>query len=222
MRRLAACTSDVCKGYCMFVCTNLTVERSGQRVLEAVDLQMKPGDVLGLIGPNGCGKTTLLEALVGAIPVASGQIVFDGKVLDGSPMHARARQGIRLVPDRNMVFANLSVEEHLGLQSGGMSPPLEFSAFARFRSAQKAGSLSGGEKRILATVSALQSQPRLLLADEFSEGLQPGVVQKMLGQVRELCSKGGMAILVVHSEKFAAEQGISAVTIRQRRVVAVE
>jgi branched-chain amino acid transport system ATP-binding protein len=205
----------------MFKCTNLTVERSGQRVLDAIHLQLKPGEILGLIGPNGCGKSTLLEALVGEIPIAGGQILIDGHSLETEPTHVRARRGVRLVPDRNLVFANLSVQDHLSLHTDAGASSLDLNAFARFRPSQKAGSLSGGEKRILATVSALASRPRLLLADEFSEGLQPSVVQRMLQEVRALCKEGAMAILVIHSERFAAQEGVPALTIQQRSIMRI-
>ena len=203
----------------MLSCKNIAVERSGQRVLEAGELQLAAGELIGLTGPNGCGKTTLLEALVGAIPLASGQVVFDGRTIESLPVHVRAQAGIRLIPDRNMVFANLSVQEHLQLCRQNSSALLDINEFAPFRLAQKAGTLSGGEKRILATACALHSLPRLLLADEFSEGLQPGVVQKMLRQVRKLCERGAIAILVLHSEKFAAEEKIPAYTVQHKRLV---
>src|SRR5262245_48807888 len=136
----------------MFKCTDISIERAGQRVIESSSLTLQPGSLIGLLGPNGCGKTTLLEALAGLIPLTTGTISMDGQFLERMPAHIRARCGIRLIPDLDMVFANLSVREHLSLQSSGPDTQPDIAEFAPFRLDQAAGSLSGGEKRILATV----------------------------------------------------------------------
>ncbi len=210
----------------MLSCANVTVERNGQRIIENVQLSLKAGELLALVAPNGSGKTTFLEAVAGLLPIDAGAIEWAGCRIDGLPAHARARRGIRLIPDRNIVFANLSVEENLAVRTtkaDGRTDPLpDIAALARLRLQQKAGALSGGEKRILATASALRSGPRLLLADEFSEGLQHGVYEQMLGHVRDLCDSGSIAILVLHSEALAQSQGIPTVTIRGNRLVRLE
>jgi branched-chain amino acid transport system ATP-binding protein len=208
----------------MLLCSNVAIERNGQSLLEGVNLTLEPGALLALVAPNGSGKTTLLETLAGALPLAAGQIEFAGHRIERLPVHARARRGVRLIPDRNMVFANLSVAENLSmgarkLEVQGAPRAAEIKVLATLRQMQKAGALSGGQKRILATCSALRAQPRLLLGDEFSEGLQHGVVEQLLGQVRELCREGAIAILVLHSEAFAREKGIPALTIQRKRLV---
>ena len=124
------------------------------------------------------------------------------------------------------MFSNLSVQENLAVRIAKREdrrvPIPDIAALARLRPLQKAGALSGGEKRILATASALRSGPRLLLGDEFSEGLQPGVYEQMLGHVRDLCRSGSIAILVLHSTLLAKNEGIPTVTIRGNRLVPLE
>ena len=204
----------------MFTCSDLAVARGGQPVLRELTLELIAGDLIALVGPNGSGKTTWLEAIAGLAPISDGRLHLMGERIDELPAFARAQRGIRLIRDRNMVFPNLTLAENLGAfqtrqarEGIRRQVALEELGLPSLDSAREAGALSGGQKRILATLSALEAQPRVLLADEFSEGLQQSVVNGLLERVRERCRQGMAGVLVVHSEAFARERGLVVYTI---------
>ena len=211
----------------LFRCEGLTVARSGQPVLKDVNLQVSPGEIVAITGRNGAGKTTLLESIAGILPMQNGALVLKGRGIDRLPSHARARLGIHLVPDRGVVFPNLTVGENLLMtraaaqRSSSMPAYRDQFPFLDSHSALKAGRLSGGQKRILALVRALSNTPGLLLIDEFSEGLQPNAVRYFLTSIQGLCATGAGCILVVHTADWARNHGLSTRLLASGTLVAV-
>ena len=174
-------------------------------VLFGVDLQVGEGEIIGLLGRNGMGKTTLVRTLMGLIVPSAGEIVFNGVSIVGRPTHRVAHQGLSLVPEGRQIFANLSVEEHLSAfarKGAGSAPAWTprrlFELFPRLalRRANLGGQLSGGEQQMLAIARALVTNPRLLILDEATEGLAPLVreeIWRVLGTLRQ----SGHAMLVI-------------------------
>ena len=174
-------------------------------ILRGVDLQVMPGQAIGLMGRNGIGKTTLIRTLLGLVPVRAGQVLVDGQDVAGRPAHARARQGIAVVPEGRGVFAGLSVRENLLLAArpgadGATRWPLDrvLATFPRLaqRIAHRGGQLSGGEQQMVAIGRALMTSPRLLILDEATEGLAP-LVRDEIWRTIALIRADGIATLVV-------------------------
>jgi branched-chain amino acid transport system ATP-binding protein len=175
------------------------------QVLFGMDLDIAPGEIVGLLGRNGMGKTTFVRSVMCLIKPTAGEVVFGGRAINGMAPHRVARQGIALVPEGRQVFGNLSVLEHLTAFSragaGGpqpWTPERLFDLFPRLaeRRSHMGGQLSGGEQQMLAIARALVTNPKLLILDEATEGLAPLVreeVWKVLGKVRQ----AGHAMLVI-------------------------
>lgn len=173
------------------------------RVLESIDLTIAPGESVTLLGRNGVGKTTLLRTIVGLHPAAAGKIAFSGENVTRSPAYLRARKGIGYVPQGRGIFPHLTVEENLRLGAAaarqGAIPDHVYELFPVLRrlSQRKGGVLSGGEQQQLAIARALVSQPRLLILDEPTEGIQPSIVQQIEETLREIHGRLQVAILLV-------------------------
>lgn len=180
----------------------------GIEVLHGVHLAVGSGEVCALLGPNGAGKSTILRVVSGRLPVDAGLLVVDGKAIRRARPERLAADGLCCIPEGRGVFPNLSVEEHLALWSGrrrsgrtelmaevaGRFPGLEG------RRSQLAGSLSGGERQMLALARALRPGVRALVCDELSMGLGPKVVEELYTFVAGL-ARDGVTVLVV--EQFA-------------------
>ncbi len=184
----------------------------GVQVLKDVSLDVAPGEILGLLGRNGAGKTTMLRTIMGQIRPRSGRIEFDGRELTGLDPHRIPRLGIAYVPQGRRLFAQLSVEENLrmGLLAGNGGPETLGRVLGLFpvlaeRLRQRAGTLSGGEQQMLATARALCLGPKLLLLDEPSEGLMPSLVAKLMDTIGGLKARG-VAVLLVEQKVEAALQ----------------
>ena len=183
-------------------------------VLHGLNLQAEAGQVITVIGPNGAGKSTLLNALMGVIP-ARGQIHFGAQLLNGALLEERVAQGIALVPETRALFATMPVEDNLLLGAwrlrgkGAVSEDLErvFTLFPRLkeRRAQLAGTLSGGERQMLALGRALMSRPKLLMLDEPSLGLAPLVVREIFRTIDGLRATGVTILLVEQNARAALE-----------------
>jgi branched-chain amino acid transport system ATP-binding protein len=176
-------------------------------VVHGVSLEVAEGSVMALLGPNGGGKTTLLNVCAGTIAPSSGEVRFEGDAVTALSADGRARGGICTVPEGRGIFPNLSVRENLlmATQVGVPMDRIEEVTFTQFpqlssRRKQLAGTLSGGEQQMLALARAFATDPKLLLLDELSLGLAPIVVSQLYDKVRELAS-GGLSILLV--EQFA-------------------
>jgi branched-chain amino acid transport system ATP-binding protein len=173
--------------------------------LDGVDISVGDGEIVGVIGANGAGKSSLVRAIAGLVPAASGRVVFKGSALDAEPPHQRNRMGIALVPEGRGLFARMSVEENLMM--GGYPLPTRhrmadnmqrcFDLFPvlRERRHQLAGTLSGGQQQMLAVGMGLMSEPKLLILDEPSLGLAPIVIGEIGERLKQLKSLG-MTILL--------------------------
>jgi branched-chain amino acid transport system ATP-binding protein len=173
-------------------------------VLFGVDLVVAPGEIVGLLGRNGMGKTTLVRAITGLLQPTDGQVQVGGQVVQGWPPHRISRLGIALVPEGRQVFPNLSVEEHLtAFERGGnaataWTPQRLFELFPRLaeRREHLGNQLSGGEQQMLAIARALVTNPRLLILDEATEGLAP-LVREEIWRVLAVLREAGHAMLVI-------------------------
>lgn len=156
--------------------------------LHGIDLAAPAGAVTVLLGRNGSGRTTALHALAGTIPLTGGAVVWDGTDVTGHSAHARAAAGLRLVPDRQAVFATLRVAENLELSSpeGDFTPALDAYPELRPLLDRRAGTLSGGEQRMLAVSRALLAEARVVLVDEPAQGMSPRVAARTYALLRAL------------------------------------
>src|ERR1700722_14772842 len=174
------------------------------RILNNICFEVEEGEFLGVLGHNGMGKSTLLKAISGSITRTSGSIKFKGREIGGLPSHLRARAGIGYVPQGRQIFANLSVRENLMMAALGGGRPAEIvdrvlGQFPRLEPiADRAGGvLSGGEQQILAIARCLCGEPRLLLLDEPTEGIQPSIRDEIVDTLRGAREKVGLTVLLV-------------------------
>lgn len=181
-----------------------------KQVLNDVSLTVRLGEIVALIGHNGAGKSTLLKTVFGLVPVWKGQVTYNSELLDSSKPRDLLRRGMAYIPQGNRVFAQLTVRENLEI--GGVTLPnrtmlneaieraLSMFPVLRSRVSQRASTLSGGEKQMLALANALVLSPRLLLLDEPSLGLAPSMVGETLGRIQRLNRDEGVSILVVEQK----------------------
>ncbi|MCU0937610.1 MAG: ABC transporter ATP-binding protein [Burkholderiaceae bacterium] len=186
-------------------------------VLQGVSLSVGAGEVVGLFGRNGVGKTTLIKTVAGWVKPSSGCVEFDGAPIDGLASDVICRRGIGLVPEDRRVFPSLSVEENLEL--GAMQAPRRARAetrrkldaiYTRFprlgeRRAQQGTTLSGGEQQMLAMARVLMGEPRLLLIDEPSEGLAPKIVDEVFSLIDSMRKDGIPIVLVEQNVRRALD-----------------
>jgi branched-chain amino acid transport system ATP-binding protein len=178
-------------------------------VLRGVDLDLSAGAVLGLLGRNGVGKSTLLMTLAGLVPATTGSVCLDGIELVGLRPDRIARAGVALVPQGRRVWATLTVGEHLTLSSGRrtgtwtVETVLDLLPRLAERRRQYAGQLSGGEQQMLAVARALLTNPRLVLLDEPSDGLAPAIVEQIAGVITTMRAEG-VAVLLVEQDLHLA------------------
>jgi branched-chain amino acid transport system ATP-binding protein len=175
-------------------------------VLHGVSLDVPKGSALALLGPNGAGKTTLLMAISGQLPLTAGSVQVAGVPLGRNATEGLARSGVCMIPEGRSIFPNLTVAENLLMytfrRSGLKSATVEEQAFARFpvlgrRRKQLAGTLSGGEQRMLSMARALTTDPQILLLDELSMGLAPLIVEELYGVVGQLVASEQLTIIMV-------------------------
>jgi neutral amino acid transport system ATP-binding protein len=177
----------------------------GVDILRGVDLHVLEGEVVTLVGPNGAGKSTLLKAIFGLLPPRSGKIVLKGADISGERPHVITRKGVAYVPQLDNVFESLSVEENLelGAIGVGLRSPKErigrmYELFPRLkeRRRQSAGTMSGGERQMLAMARTLVPEPDVLLLDEPSAGLAPAFVEAIFETVADI-NRTGVTVLMV-------------------------
>lgn len=185
-------------------------------VLHGINLSLKKGEVVSVMGRNGAGKTTLMRTIMALTPARSGQVHFDGSEITHLRPHQIFARGIKLVPQGRGVFAKLTVEENLRLALVGAKasePALELKkAYARFsileeRKNQKVRGLSGGERQMLAIARGLLGHTSLLLMDEPSEGLAPLVVRELRDSILKIKGEGVTVLLAEQNTKMALSTG---------------
>lgn len=195
----------------------LTVRYGEVAAVRDVSVRVGRGRIATVIGPNGAGKTTLLAAIAGLLPCAGGEVLLEGRSIGGDGVEENAARGLALVPETRELFTGMSVEDNLvlgafplsraGRRERGALLEEVFGIFPRLRErrGQLAGTLSGGERQMLALGRALMSRPRLLLLDEPSLGLAPLVVREIFQVIVEL-RRRGVSVLLVEQNARAALQ----------------
>jgi branched-chain amino acid transport system ATP-binding protein len=190
---------------------NLQAWYGESHILHGVDFDIRPGEVMTLLGRNGAGKTTTLKAIMGLVARRAGSIRFDGRDLIGMLPEQIARRGIAYCPEERGIFSSLSVQENLELPPqigpGGLETEAIFELFPNLKerlSSSQGTKLSGGEQQMLAIARILRTGARLLLLDEPTEGLAPVIIQQIGRTIRSLKEKGFTILLVEQNFRFAA------------------
>ena len=186
---------------------------AGGKVLNGVSMTVERGEIVALIGRNGVGKTTLMRALIGLVPLMAGSIALNGEEIGDTRPYSRARHGVGYVPQGREVFPALTVRENLqvGAQSNrGRLPEMLDKVVGYFpvlgaRFQQKAGTLSGGEQQQLAIARALIGSPKILLLDEPSEGIQPSIVDLIGETLIRIADETGIGVLLVEQNMGMVE-----------------
>jgi urea transport system ATP-binding protein len=188
----------------MLTVTNLNQYYGGSHILRDVSFELPHGKVTALLGRNGVGKTTLLRTLMGLVPARSGKVAYDDHDLTHAKPYERARAGIGYVPQGREIFPRLSVAENLEMglatrPNGAKLPERIFGMFPVLKQMlhRRGGDLSGGQQQQLAIARALAMQPKVLVLDEPTEGIQPSIIKDIERAIRSLAATGEMAILVV-------------------------
>ena len=188
----------------MFTVSNVNQYYGGSHILRDVSLQAEPGKVTVILGRNGVGKTTLLKAMMGLVAIKTGSITLNDTPVHNATPYARARAGMGYVPQGREIFARLTVQENLEMglaykRSGTPVPPELFELFPVLKQmlGRRGGDLSGGQQQQLAIARALAAQPRVLILDEPTEGIQPSIIKDIGRVIRMLADRGDMAIVLV-------------------------
>jgi len=182
------------------------------QVLHGTSLEVREGELVGLVGRNGVGKTTTLKAIMGMIPARAGSIAFRGEELTGIPAYRVPRRGISYVPQGRHLFPKLTVKENLEIacvtgeaDPGKLEEIYGYFPHVKERLTQKAGTLSGGEQQMIAIGRALVVKPDLILLDEPTEGLMPLLVQAIEETIRAINERGTSILLVEQNLKILKE-----------------
>jgi len=185
---------------------------SGSHILRDVSLQAPEGKLSVLLGRNGVGKSTLLKCLMGVVPIRSGSIQWGGQALETLKPHARVAAGLGYVPQGREIFPRLTVEENLLVGAASRKAPkgipaqiYELFPVLKDMKSRRGGDLSGGQQQQLAIGRALMSEPRVLILDEPTEGIQPNIIQDIGRTLRRLVDEFGMTIVLVEQYYEFAE-----------------
>jgi urea ABC transporter ATP-binding protein UrtE len=208
---------------------NLVAGYGRATVLHGLSLSIESAEIVAVLGRNGVGKSTLLRALIGTVRLSSGTITLDGTRIERLPAHARARRGLAYVPQGREVFPRLSVLENLRVAAYASRQRdwlmrlegilEEFPILSERRNA-RAGSLSGGQQQILAVARALITNPRVLLLDEPSEGIQPSIIDQIAETIRAIKVDRRISVVLVEQNlDFAAELAERAYLMEKGRIV---
>jgi urea transport system ATP-binding protein len=186
----------------MFEVHNLSAAYGQSEVLHAINLSARAGEIVSLVGRNGMGKSTLMKSLIGVMPARTGQIVVDGKDIAGLPSYRRVAAGLAYVPQGRQIFGTMTVKENIetGLVVTGKSDiPSEifdlFPVLADFAN-RRGGNLSGWQQQQLAIARALASDPKVLLLDEPTEGIQPSIIKDLARLLRDIRNIRNICIVV--------------------------
>jgi len=180
-------------------------------VVRGVSITVAPGEIVALLGKNGMGKSTLLKTVMGFLPAREGQVTLHGRDITHDPPHRIARQAIAYTPQEQAIFQDLTVGDNLRLgQSKAewfgeeLARVGEVFPFLKERLGQRAGTLSGGEQKMLLIARALMARPQLMLVDEISEGLQPSIIERLAEALVAERDRTGVAMLLVEQNvRFA-------------------
>jgi len=193
----------------------LQVNYGGIQAVKGVDMEVRQGELVTLIGANGAGKTTTMKAITGLKAYSAGDIEYDGKSIKGVPSHELLKRGLAMVPEGRGIFARMSIVENMQMgaylrnDNEQIKKDVDrmFGFFPRLkeRATQLAGTLSGGEQQMLAMSRAILSKPKLLLLDEPSMGLSPIMVEKIFEVVREISKEGITVLLVEQNARLALQ-----------------
>ncbi|AOJ32332.1 ABC transporter ATP-binding protein [Burkholderia metallica] len=193
----------------------LQVNYGGIQAVKGVDMEVRQGELVTLIGANGAGKTTTMKAITGLKAYSAGDIEYDGKSIKGVPSHELLKRGLAMVPEGRGIFARMSIVENMQMGAYLRNDKEQikkdvdrmFGFFPRLkeRATQLAGTLSGGEQQMLAMSRAILSKPKLLLLDEPSMGLSPIMVEKIFEVVREISKEGITVLLVEQNARLALQ-----------------
>jgi branched-chain amino acid transport system ATP-binding protein len=192
----------------------------GTDVLRHVDIKVRAGEVVCLLGANGAGKTTTMLALSGALAVRAGEVRWFGEVVHDA-LHHRVRRGLSFVPEARCVFPSLTTGENLRLGRGSVEKALMYVPELEPLMDRRAGLLSGGEQQLLAVARALAGEPQVLLADEVSLGLAPMVTRRLLRALRT-AADAGVAVLIVEQHVGKALEVADRGYVMQRGRIALE
>lgn len=199
------------------------------KVLWGIDFEVDKGEIVALLGPNGAGKTTTLRTIAGILKEDRGKIIFDNEEINNLPPHERVRRGITLVPEGGELFPYMTVQENLDM--GAYLPEARkryrenlefvFTLFPRLKERRKqlAGTLSGGERQMLAIGRALMSAPKLIMFDEPSLGLAPNLAVKILETIKELNKEGYSILLVEQNVRLALKISHRGYILENGRIV---
>lgn len=171
-------------------------------VLHGLDLKVEPGEIVAIMGRNGMGKTTLMKTLMGIVPERGGEVTLDGTQVSGLKVHQRVASGLGYVPQGRMIFSAMTVEENVetGLTVTGQKTVPDdiyelFPVLLEMKN-RRGGNLSGGQQQQLAIARALASNPKVLLLDEPTEGIQPSIIREMARTLRRIRDEKGLSIVV--------------------------
>ncbi len=205
---------------------NVSVSYDKVEAVRGVSLAVEPGQIVSVIGPNGAGKTTLMLATMGLLPLA-GEVTFEGTNLAGLEVEERVERGICLVPEKRELFSDMSVADNLILGSyslrdrSGVDAALGqvYERFPRLqeRRRQKAGTLSGGERQMLALGRALMAKPKLLILDEPSLGLAPLIVREIFRTIASMRELGVSVLLVEQNARLRWRRPITGMSWKPER-----
>ncbi|PTW88033.1 urea ABC transporter ATP-binding subunit UrtE [Achromobacter mucicolens] len=187
----------------MFNIAGLVSGYGQSKVIHGVDLAVAPGEIVAVMGRNGMGKTTLFKTMLGMLPTMQGSISLDGKALERLESHQRVRSGVAYVPQGRMIFPTLTVEENIrtGMRGRALRNTIPEDIYALFpvlheMRGRRGGDLSGGQQQQLAIARALVTNPRVLLLDEPTEGIQPSIIKDIARSLLEIRKLRGLAIVV--------------------------
>jgi branched-chain amino acid transport system ATP-binding protein len=195
-------------------------------ILNGIGLQVAAGEFVGVLGHNGMGKTTLLKALMGFVPAQRGRILFDGADVTHEPPYTRARRGLGYVPQGREIFPGLSVRDNLrmGFVGRGVEERVDtiLETFPRLIPLldRRGGALSGGEQQLLAIARCLAGNPKLILFDEPTEGIQPSIIEELVGVLQRLHRKQALTIVLVEQNlEFIAELATRVLLIQKGTIL---
>ncbi|MDM8555402.1 urea ABC transporter ATP-binding subunit UrtE [Desulfococcaceae bacterium HSG7] len=189
----------------MLKISNLHTSYGGSLILQGIDLKVKRAEIMAIMGRNGMGKTTLMKTIMGLLPPQSGKIELENESIGGLKPHKIAAKGVGFVPQGREIFSDFTVWDNLRLAT--LRYPrkkryvpenlFEYFPILKERKNQRAGSFSGGEQQMLAIARALAANPKLLLLDEPSEGIQPSIIQEITRILRAINKETGITIVIV-------------------------